>query len=156
MALQDQLKAKGRVGIVLKDESGNVKETRDVDNLVVTDGLEFIIDRMVGTNTAVMSHMQVGSGTTNPAANDDDIESNLGGKVAMSGATGSVTDNGTSVTYSATFAAGTGTGAVTEAAITNNGANATGVMLCRVEFDVINKGANDSMTIEWTVSLTAS
>jgi hypothetical protein len=156
MALQDQLKAKGRVGIVLKDESGNVKETREVDNLVVTDGLEFIIDRMVGTSTAVMSHMQLGQGTTSPAADDDDIEDKLGTKVAMSGQTGSVTDNGTSVTYSATFAAGNGTGPVTEAAITNNGTNATGVMLCRVDFDVINKGANDSMTIEWTVSLTAS
>ena len=37
--LKDALKLKGRVGIVLKDKDGNIKETRDIENLVVTTGL---------------------------------------------------------------------------------------------------------------------
>ena len=51
--------------------------------------------------------------------------------------------------YTAT-AAGTGTGAVTEAGILN--ASSSGTLLCRTEFSVVNKGSADSMTITWTGS----
>ena len=51
----------------------------------------------------------------------------------------------------ATFAAGTGTGAVTEAALLN--ASSSGTMLCRTVFSVVNKGSADSMTITWTVTV---
>ena len=47
--------------------------------------------------------------------------------------------------------AGTGTGAVTEAAILN--ASSGGTMLCRTVFSVVNKGASDSMTVTWTVTV---
>ena len=55
------------------------------------------------------------------------------------------------MTYTATFAAGTGTGAVTEAGILN--ASSSGDLLCRTVFSVVNKGASDSMTITWTVTV---
>ena len=138
--------ANGRLNIVLRDESGAVKEDVTVDNLVVDDGLAYIASRMAGTSLGVMSHMAVGDGTTNPAAGDSALESQLG-RVALTSTT--VTDN--AVEYVATFGAGTGTGAVTEAGIFN--ASSGGTMLCRTEFAVINKGASDSMTITWTVTI---
>ena len=55
------------------------------------------------------------------------------------------------VTYVATFGAGTGTGAVTEAGILN--ASSSGTLLCRTEFSVVNKGSSDSMTVTWTVTV---
>jgi hypothetical protein len=55
------------------------------------------------------------------------------------------------VTYVASFGAGTGTGAVTEAGILN--ASSGGTLLCRTEFSVVNKGANDSMSITWTITV---
>jgi hypothetical protein len=55
------------------------------------------------------------------------------------------------VTYVATFPAGTGTGAVTEAGIFN--ASSSGTMLCRTVFPVVNKQSGDSMTITWTVTV---
>ena len=55
------------------------------------------------------------------------------------------------VVYIATFAAGTGTGAVTEAGILN--ASSSGTLLCRTEFSVVNKGSADSMTITWTITV---
>ena len=51
----------------------------------------------------------------------------------------------------ATFGAGTGTGAVTEAGILN--ASSSGTLLCRTEFSVVNKGSSDSMTVTWTVTV---
>jgi hypothetical protein len=58
--------------------------------------------------------------------------------------------SGADVTYVATFAAGTGTAAITEAAILI--ASSGGTMLCRTVFAVVNKGASDSMTITWVVT----
>ena len=69
------------------------------------------------------------------------------GRVALD----STTVSGAVVTYVATFPAGTGTGAVTEAGILN--ASSAGDLLCRTVFSVVNKGASDSMTITWTVTV---
>lgn len=138
---------KGILNIVLRDDAGNVKQEVTVPNLVVDTGLAYIASRMQGTSQTVMSHMAVGSGTTNPAAGDTALESQLGSRVALTSTT--VTDN--AVEYVATFGAGVGTGAVTEAGIFN--ASSSGTMLCRTEFAVINKGASDSMTITWTVTI---
>lgn len=147
MKLIENLKgAKGVLNIVLRDESGAVKENVTVENLVVDTGLAYIASRMKDTTQTAMSHMAVGEGTTNPAAGDTALESELG-RVALTSTT--VTDN--AVEYVATFGAGTGTGAVTEAGILNNSTG--GTLLCRTEFAVINKGASDSMTITWTVTI---
>lgn len=154
-SVKDSLKAKGRVAVVLKDKNGQVKETRDIDNLVVTDGLQYIVSRMKNTTPAAMSHMQIGTGTTNPDPTDSDIETAFGSKESASS---SIASDGLSITYAATFGAHSGqtTPEITEAAITNNGTDATGDMLCRVEFPVVSKGPSDSISISWQISLQAT
>lgn len=148
--LLDKMKAKGKVGIVLKDKFGNVKETREIDNLVVDTGLDYIASRMGGTSASVMSHMALGSGTTAAAANDTDLQSILGSREALDSTT--VTDN--TIQYVASFEAGDGTGAVTEAGIFN--ASTAGTMLCRTVFSVVNKAADDTMSVTWTITISAS
>jgi hypothetical protein len=148
--LNDSLKLKGRVGIVLKDKDGNVKETREIDNLVVDAGLDYIASRMEGTSSNVMSHMALGSGTTAAAAGDTDLESILGSRELLDSTT--VTDN--AVQYIASFEAGDGTGAVTECGLFN--ASTGGSMLCRTVFSVVNKLDDDSMSITWTVTISAA
>lgn len=148
--LHEGLKLKGRVGIVLKDKDGKVKETREIDNLVVNAGLAFITSRMAGTDSAVMSHMALGSSTTAAAAGQTDLLSILGSREALD----STTDTDNTITYVASFEAGDATGAVTEAGIFN--ASTAGTMLCRTVFDVVNKQADDTMTVTWTITLTAS
>ena len=145
--INENLKLSGQLSIVLKDKAGNVKEQRDVKNLVVNTGLAYIASRMKDTTLSAMSHMGVGSGTTNPAAGNTALETALGARVALTSTT--VTAN--AIEYVATFGAGSGTGAVTEAGIFN--ASSGGTLLCRTEFAVINKGASDSMTITWTVTV---
>ena len=63
----------------------------------------------------------------------------------------STTVSSNTVEYVAAFAAGTGTGAITEAGVLN--AASGGTMLCRTVFSVVNKGASDSMTITWTITI---
>lgn len=148
--LNDQLKLRGDVALVLKDKNGNVKEKREIKNLIVSTGLTFICSRMAGTSANVMSHMALGSGTTAAAAGDTDLGSILGSREALDSSTAS----SNTITYVSSFEAGEGTGAVTEAGIFN--AATSGDMLCRTVFSVVNKEADDTMSVTWTITLTAS
>jgi hypothetical protein len=138
--LQSGMEMKGRLTIALNGEV-----VQEVDNLVVTAGKGFVASRMAGTSANVMSHMAIGTGSTAASASD----TALGSEAARTALT-STNVSGAVVTYVDTFAAGTGTGAITEAAILN--ASSGGTMLCRTVFSVVNKGASDSMTITWTVT----
>lgn len=144
--IKDFLSAKGVLSIAVRDENGDLKQEYQATNLVVDTGLDYIASRMKDTTKTAMSHMAVGSGAVSPAAGNTTLGSELG-RVGLTSTT--VTAN--SVAYIATFPAGTGTGAVTEAGIFN--ASSGGDMLCRTTFDVINKAAGDSMTITWTVTV---
>lgn len=139
--LNDGLKLTGKLKIALNGET-----VQEVDNLVVTDGKEYVASRMKDATATAMSHMAIGSGSTAAAAGNSALGSELG-RVALTST--NVASN--VVTYAATFAAGTGTGAVTEAGILN--ASTSGDLLCRTVFSVVNKGASDSMTITWTVTV---
>lgn len=142
---------RGDVKVELFGPDGALKEEREIHNLVVDPGLVYIISRMVGTSKAVMSHMALGSGTTAAAAGQTDLVTMLGSRVALDSTT--IGGAGKQVTYVATFGAGAGTGAVTEAGIFN--ASTAGDMLCRVVFAVVNKSAADSMAITWTLTQAA-
>ena len=148
--INEDLKLRGDVAIVLKDKDGNVKDSREIHNLVVSSGLEFICSRMAGTSAGVMSHMALGSGTTAPAAGQTDLVSILGAREALD----STNASANTITYVSSFEAGDGTGAVTEAGIFN--AFSAGTMLCRTVFAVVNKAADDTMSVTWTITLTAS
>jgi len=150
--IHENLKLSGQLNIVLKDKAGNVKDTREVKNLVVDTGLVFIASRMTGTSKAVMSHMALGSSTTAAAAGQTDLVSVLGSREAIDSTT--ITGSNKAVAYASSFEAGDATGAVTEAGIFN--ASSSGDMLCRTVFSVVNKAADDTMSITWTVTLAAS
>lgn len=146
MNTQEMLKATGALKIVLKSADGSVKHEQEVKNLVVTTGLGYIASRMKDTTYGAMSHMAVGSGTANAAAGDTALGTELG-RVALT----STTVSANATVYVATFAPGTGTGAVTEAGIFN--ANSGGTMLCRTKFAVVNKDVGDTLSITWTVTI---
>jgi len=139
--INDDLKLKGKLAISLNGEV-----VQEVDNLVVTAGKGYVASRMKDATATAMSHMAIGSGSTAAAASDTALGNELG-RVSLT----STTVSSAVVTYVATFGAGTGTGAVTEAALLN--ASSSGTMLCRTVFSVVNKGSADSMTITWTVTV---
>ena len=143
--INDTIKVTGELKLTLTKPDGNTHETV-VPNIVVTDGKEYIASRMKDASATAMSHMAIGTGTTSAAAGDAALETEAG-RVALTSTT--VTSN--AVAYVATFAAGTGTGAITEAGILN--ASSSGTLLCRTVFSVINKGAADTLGITWTVTV---
>jgi hypothetical protein len=145
--IHDGLQLRGRLNIVVVDALGNIKDEREVDNLVVTTGKSFVASRMKDTTSSVMSHMAIGTGSTAAAAGDTALGSESA-RVSLTSTT--VTNN--DVVYVATFAAGTpsSAAAITEAAIFN--ASSSGTMLCRTVFSTINKQSADALSITWTVT----
>lgn len=144
----ENLKASGQLHVVLTGADGQVKEDHLLKNLVVDTGLNFIVNRMKDATAPVMSHMTLGTGTTAAAAANTTLEAEIAGaRVELT----STTVAANQITYIASFAAGVGTGAVTEAGTFNNITG--GTMLCRTVFPVVNKQAGDSMTVTWTVTV---
>lgn len=139
----------GRLRLDLRAADGTLIESRDFPNLVVNAGLAYIADQLSDQGETAMSHMAVGSGGTAVDPTDTALGSELG-RVALT----STTQSTNSVVYVATFGAGTGSGAITEAGIFND--VAAGTMLCRSVFSVINKAAGDSLTVTWTLTITAA
>lgn len=147
--LNENLNVTGKLRVAIWDEFGNIKEDFTTENLVVTSGLNWIAARMVDTNEPnQMSHMSIGDDNTAAALGQTALLSELG-RVTLTGTEGTPSNN--TVEYEATFSPGTGTGAIVEAGIFN--ASSAGTMLCRTVFDVVNKGASDTMTITWTITI---
>jgi len=145
--IKDSISLTGKVHIELFDEKGIRKEDRKVSNLVVTAGKQFIADQLSTTpGSAKMSHMAVGTGTSAAAAGD----TALGTEIDRNAVTSS-TDSGAVLTVVGDWAAGDGTGAITEAGIFN--ASSSGTMLARTVFSAINKAAGDTLKITWTVTV---
>jgi hypothetical protein len=143
----DVVNPKGQLKIQVTGPNGIVKYEETVKNLVVTTGKEFIAARMSASGTpTAMTHMAVGTDNTAAAAGDTALGTEVG-RVSLS--TTTVTDN--EVEYVATFGAGTGTGALVEAGILND--VTAGTLLCRTVFSVVNKGADDTLTITWTITI---
>jgi hypothetical protein len=144
--IQDSIKMTGELRITVTNPEGNITQETVIPNLVVTAGKNLIASRLKDTTDGAMSHMAIGTGTTAAAAGNTALVTEAG-RVALTSTT--VTNN--AVAYVATFGAGTGTGAITEAGLFN--ASSSGTMLCRTVFSVINKGAADTLGITWTVTV---
>jgi hypothetical protein len=148
MHYTENLKATGKVYITRTNSEGKVLQKLEVPNLVVTTGKNYIASKIVATTNspASMTHMAIGTGTSSPAAGDTALGTQTG-RVSLSGS--SVSSN--AITYTATFPAGTGDGAITEAGIFN--ASSAGTMLCRTTFPVVNKASGDTLAITWVVTV---
>ena len=146
MKTNDSVKATGQVSIDIFGPNGELKEKAYIPNLVVAVGRAYIASRMKDDTATAMSHMAVGTGAVAADAADTTLGTEANRQLLSSTVVASNV-----VTYTANYVAGQGTGALTEAGIFN--ASPAGTMLCRTVFDVINKAADDSMTITWTVTL---
>lgn len=144
---KDNFTAIGTLEIVVTDEFGNIKEERKLENIVTDLGKAWIAARMSATGTPVaMSNMAIGTGITAAVSSQTTLITESARSVLTS-----TTVTANAVTYVATFGAGAGTGAVTEAGIFND--PTAGTMLNRTTFSVINKGVSDTISITWVVTI---
>lgn len=141
MEVNDGLQMKGFVVLVLKGPDGKVKEVRTA-NTVTTAGRNGAADQLLASPSLNKpTHMAIGTGTPSGTA--------LGTELDRNGLT-SKTRNNAVVTMVGDWAAGDGTGALTEAGVFD--AASTGNMWLSVSFSVVNKAAGDTLQITWTLT----
>jgi len=149
--INEYIKATGTLNILHTDENGFVKEDRTIENLVVSVGKNFIASRLGGASAAVMGWMELGTSSTAANVSDTTLNAPISlSRTALTSLTAGV-PTANAITHVCTFIAGVGTGALTEAGIFN--ASSAGTMLCHTVFSVINKGAGDSITITWVLTI---
>jgi hypothetical protein len=146
--INENVKPTGLVTVVQKNSAGKIIKEFQVPNLVVSAGKAHIAAKIAATTNSpvAMTHMAIGTGTGTPGASDTALITQTG-RVSLSST--SVTTN--AITYTATFPAGTGDGAITEAGVFN--ASSGGTMLCRTTFPVVNKASGDTIAITWVVTV---
>jgi hypothetical protein len=116
--LQSSVKLTGKLVIQKFDDSNKLVYETEVKNLVVTSGKQFIASRIVESSATVMGFMAIGD----DASSASTIQTSLVNELARV-AVDSKTASGVNATFVATFPAGTGTGSIVEAAITNTAAS---------------------------------
>ncbi len=148
--MKEDIKARGQLTVSIKGPDGKIKHRVTHKNLVVTTGRNHIADQLSTLAEASMSHMAIGTGTTAQILADTSLQSELSRKALLTKDQGTGLD-AHQVVYVTEWPAGEGTGAITEAGIFN--AAAAGTMLCRTVFPVKNKGASDTLSLTWTISI---
>jgi hypothetical protein len=146
--MEESVKLTGRVNYKLFDEAGKLKDERDVNNVVVTVGKNYLATWLAAASQAgyFMQYLALGTGVTAASASDTALETELATRVA-----GTLTSSTNVWQNQGTFGAGVDTGAITEAGIFS--ASSVGTMLARQTFPVINKAAGDSLQVTWQVTL---
>ncbi len=149
--MSDKVKMKGEWFVRLYGADGELKDSRQGFNVVTTVGKEFIASLLYSAAAAPSTftgrYIGIGTNTTAEAAGD----TALGTEVSRH--TGTVSYiSGQIFQVKATFATGSGTGAITEYGLLSS--NSAGTLIARDTEAAINKGANDTLTV--TCQLTIS
>lgn len=131
------------VQAILTDTVTGKQRTYSVYNTVTTNGKYGIADQILATPTlGKPTHMAIGTGTGGTTALTTELDRN---------ALTSKTRSNAVVTMIGDWAAGDGTGALTEAGVLT--ASSGGDLWLYTTFSVINKGAADALQITWTLTI---
>lgn len=148
LGLHSKAGIKGVCHIVLRGPDGELKEERIIDNLVTEIGDAHVADAMSDIGEAVLDWIATGTGIAQDAT-DVGLTTVLNRKALTSTTLGlGAVDN--DVVFVGDWAAGVGSGAITEAGIFVGDDNTS--MNYYAHFAVVTKGAADTLQITWTVT----
>lgn len=141
---------KGRWHATLRGPDGAVKQVVEGHNVVCTNGKEWLASLLASAaataSTNTMKYVAIGTDATGEAA----ANTALGTELARHTGTVSYV-SGCVYRVSATFAAGTGTGAIVEYGLFSS--STAGTMLNRDTESVVNKGASDTLTVQCDLTI---
>jgi hypothetical protein len=136
-----EVEVKDNVRLVLRGPDGVIKH-ESVHNTVTTAGKNGAADQVLAAPSLNKpTHMAIGTGTPSGTALGVELDRN---------ALTTKTRSTNVVTMVGDWAAGDGTGAITEAGIFD--AASVGNMWTSASFSVINKAAGDTLQITWTLT----
>jgi hypothetical protein len=140
----------GKWTLELYGPDGLLKDKKVGTNVVCTNGKEFLASFLysaaAAASTFTMRYVAIGTDSTAEAA----ANTALGTEASRHTGTVSYVSNQI-YQVKATFATGSGTGAIVEYGLLSS--NTGGTLLCRDTESVINKGANDTLTVTCQLTL---
>lgn len=144
------IKIRGHWDIKLHSPDGVLIDHRSGENVITTNGKEMLASYLssaaAGALANTIKYVAIGTSATGESASD----TALGTESARTTGTVSYV-SGAIYKVTATFAAGTGTGAITEYGLLNS--STAGTLFSRDTEAVINKGAADVLTVTTQVTL---
>ena len=144
--MKDFVKATGVVSII----NARTGEVLGVNNTVLTLGKEWIAQRCTGQVSTLVTHIAVGTSTTAVSVGQTALVAE-NARVALNAAGAVKPANKNVMRCEATFNAGVGTGALTEAGLFT--AVSAGTCVARTVFAVKNKGVDDIFTVIWEITI---
>jgi hypothetical protein len=144
--MDDLLSITSNMLLELFSPTGRLLDRRLLHNTITTAGKYGVADQMLASPTlAKPGWIELGTGTPSATLLGAYI---VGSRLALL----TKTRSNNIVTMTISYAAGVGTGAITEAGIFDVATANTVNMWCSANFAVINKGANDTLAITWTLT----
>jgi hypothetical protein len=142
----ESLKLNVNLLMELRDEHGNLKESRLEHNIVCTSGKNALLSATVSKALLTYTYIAIGTGVTAVAITDTTLQTEVARSPTQT------PTNPTAASYQVVylFPAGTGTGAITEAGLLD--AASVGNLFSHQVFAVINKGASDTLSMQLTIS----
>ena len=148
---RDNIGMRGIMVAELFDIKGLLIAHREVHNTVTTLAHKMAADQLLAAPSLVTpGWMEVGTGSGQGAASTILATYIVGSRTALDSKTRGAN---AIITMVCTFAAGVGTGAITEAGIFNIVTQNTTDLITYADFSVINKAAADSMIVTWLLTL---
>ena len=144
--ITNKIELVGTLDVTVTDQNGNVVDSQHISNLVVDAGKALIANRLKDNTQAAIGWIAVGTSGTAAGAGQTALVAEVA-RVAVTSAT--VTAN--AIAYTASYGAGTATGTLLEAGLFND--TSAGTMLSRTASINVVKGATDTLTIVWTVTV---
>jgi hypothetical protein len=144
--VHEGLRLHANMKLELFDENGKLKDAREIHNTVTTAGKNGLADQALTSPTlAKPGWMELGTGTGGTTLLNAYVS---GSRVALT----SKTRNTNVVTMVGDWAAGVGTGAITEAGLFDVVTQNTVNMWAYQTFAVVNKLAAASLKLTWTLT----
>lgn len=148
----EKTKLVGKWWVTLYGAPGEVKAERHGTNVITTDGKSFLAGFLVSAaaaaSTFTMRYIAVGTDATGEAAANTALGTELN---RVSGVVSQVT--GAIYRVTGTFASGIGTGAIVEYGLFSTATTGAGTIFSRDTEAVVNKGANDTLTVITEVTI---
>jgi len=143
----------GRINIKVFNATGDLDRELTFSNFLTEEGEAYIADQLSDQGETAMSHMAIGDSTGQDRA--DSTLANETARVALDSTTQGASGDDNDVIYVATFAAGTGTGTVSEVGVLNNSSGGT-LLNYSDQFTAFSKGASQSAVITVTITIGSS
>jgi hypothetical protein len=146
--ITEKIQIKGTPTFTLINEHGVVVNKFTAPNIITSSGRNYIASRMCfASTTPVMNWIGIGTGGTPTLFTDYKLDTEVA-RVAIT----SVTNNQNTITYSAVFGPGVGTGIIKEAGTFNSATINIGIV-SRIVFPQFTKAAGDTINVDWAYEI---